>query len=343
MVWRALALAVLLGLVVAGGARADVVEVTGWQVNVREAPSRRAPVIVTLYRGERFELLGRVGSWYRVRMVQSGGEGYVHSSLVRVVPGATLGAPEPEATRPVARPAPIAPPPTAPAPTVPRPAPIAPAPAPRPAYTPLPPATLSPPASVPAEPEARARRFDLSFLVGVRWLNAFSRSAEAIFDGETSGVELGGSASYSITNNVFLTAGVQVFEKEGQRVFVTEPDGPVFPLGHPLKLRLTPAYVVVGYRFHPWPSVVPYVAVGGGATFYREESTVGVETDSSSSTKGMGIALAGVDYVKSRVIVGVQASWSTVPNALGAGGVSAVYEEKGLGGVTVSAQVGVTF
>ena len=36
-------------------------------------------------------------------------------------------------------------------------------------------------------------------------------------------------------------------------------------------------------------------------------------------------------------------AWSTVPNALGAGGVSAVYDEKDLGGVTVSARLGVTF
>jgi hypothetical protein len=331
MGWRALALSALLALVAAGGARADVVEVTGWQVNVREQPSRSAPVIVTLHRGARFEVLGRSGRWYRVRMVQSGGVGYVHESLVRVVPGATLGVPEPEATRPVARPAPTPRPP----------APTAPAPAPRPAYTPPAPATLPPPASPPAELETR--RLDVAFQVGVRWLTAASRSAEAILDGETSGLELGGFASYAITRNVFLRGAVQVFRKEGQRVFVVEPDGPVFPLGHPLKLRLIPAYVVVGYRFHPWPSVVPYVAVGGGATFSREESTVGVETDSSSSTKGMGIALAGVDYVKSRLVVGVEASWSTVPNALGAGGVSAVYDEKGLGGVAVSAHLGVAF
>ena len=45
MRWRVAALLVLLALVATSAARADVVEVTGWQVNVRERPRRSAPVI----------------------------------------------------------------------------------------------------------------------------------------------------------------------------------------------------------------------------------------------------------------------------------------------------------
>ncbi len=90
MGWRVLALMALLALVGSGVGRADVVEVTGWQVNVRERPSRSAPVIVTLYRGERFALLGRSASWYHVRIASSGRVGFVHASLTRVVPGVTL-------------------------------------------------------------------------------------------------------------------------------------------------------------------------------------------------------------------------------------------------------------
>jgi Bacterial SH3 domain len=137
MVWRGVVLAALLAPAAAVAARADVVEVTGWQVNVRERPSRSGHVLVTLYRGERFALLERVGSWYHVRMVPSGREGYVHSSLVRVIPGATLVAPEPEVPRPGVRPAPTPTPPPAPAPTLP-PAPAALAPPPGAAYPPPP-------------------------------------------------------------------------------------------------------------------------------------------------------------------------------------------------------------
>ena len=347
MEWRRLALAGVLALAAAGVSHADVVEVTGWQVNVRQRPSRRAPVIVNLPRGERFELVGRVGAWYHVTLPATGQTGFVHSSLVRVIPGATLETLGAEPAPPRARPVPTSPPPPAAEPTAPAPvppAPSAPAPAaaaPRPALAPSP---AAPPPDVPpplAEPETR--RFDLGVQGGIRWLTAASQSAKALFDGETSDVELGGFVSYAVTRNVFLSATAQVFQKEGERVFLVDAEGPIVPLGHPLKLRLIPAHLVVGYRFHPWPSVVPYLAVGGGVTFYREESTVGGVTESASTTKGMGIAQAGVDFVTRGVLVGVQASWSTVPNAVGTSGVSEVYGENDLGGVSVSIRLGVTF
>jgi len=120
MGWRAVALMTLLVLASAHHSRADVVEVTGWQVNVREGPSRSAPVIVTLYRGERFALLGRAASWYHVRIASSGRVGYVHASLVRVIPGVNV--PEAEGARPVTRTVPAAPTTAAPAPTTPTPA-----------------------------------------------------------------------------------------------------------------------------------------------------------------------------------------------------------------------------
>jgi hypothetical protein len=162
MGWRAVSLVALLTLAAPGAARADVVEVTGWQVNVRERPSRSAPVIVTLPRGERFALLGQVSSWYHVSMVPSGRPGYVHSSLVRVIPGVTLAAPVSEATPPVARPAavmplppPPPPPPPAPAPT-PRAVVVAPAPASKPVYTsPPPPVPTTAQATSVAEPQQR--------------------------------------------------------------------------------------------------------------------------------------------------------------------------------------------
>ena len=342
MEWRRLALAGVLALAAAGVSRADVVEVTGWQVNVRQRPSRRAPVIVNLPRGERFELIGRVGAWYHVTLPASGQTGFVHSSLVRVIPGATLGTLGAEPAPPSARPRPTSPPPPPPAEPTPPPAAAPPPAAPAPAAAA--PGPVRPPPDVPpplAEPETR--RFDVGAQGGIRWLTAASQSAKALFDGETSDVELGGFVSYAVTRDVFLSATAQVFQKEGERVFVVDAEGPVVPLGHPLKLRLIPAHLVIGYRFHPWPSVAPYLAVGGGVTFYREESTVGGVTESVSTTKGMGIAQAGVDFVKRGVLVGVQASWSTVPNAVGTSGVSEVYGENDLGGVSVSVRLGVTF
>jgi hypothetical protein len=214
---------------------------------------------------------------------------------------------------------------------------VTPAPAPQ-AYTPPPPP--EPPASFAEEDD---HRFDVGFQIGVRWLTGVSKSANALFDGEDSGLEVGGFASYAITKSVFLSVSGAYFEKDGQRVFLADADSPWFPLGHPLKVRLIPVNLVVGYRFHPWPSVVPYLAVGGGVTFFDEETTIGGVTESSSSTEGTAIVMGGVDYVKGNLLIGVQGSWSTVPDSVGLGGVSAVYGEDDLGGVTASVRLGIRF
>jgi hypothetical protein len=346
MGWRGFCLAGLLALVSAGEARADVVEVTGYQVNLRERPSKRAAVLALLPRGERFELISRTGAWYHVRQITTGQVGYVHSSLVQVFPGATVGTMAPRAPAPppvVVVPAPA--PPTVVA-VVPAPAPRAPAPAPTPAAPPRTTYVAPPPPPAAAAPapaaEPEFRRFDFGGQFGWRWLTGAPESANAIF-GRTGDLEYGGFASVALNRSVFLSVSGTYFEKTGERVFLAKAGDPWFRLGHPLKLRLIPVNLVVGYRFHVGSSVVPYLAVGGGATFYTEESTIGGITESVEKTEGTGIVMGGIDYVNRNLLFGLQASWSTVPNSVGVGGVSAIYGEDDLGGVTVSARLGVRF
>jgi opacity protein-like surface antigen len=191
-------------------------------------------------------------------------------------------------------------------------------------------------------PEADPRRFDLGIQAGYRWLTQATESANAVF-GDTGDLELGGFASFAVTKSVFLSLSGTYFEKDGQRVFVVDATSPVFELGHPLKLRLAPVNLVVGYRFHVSPSVVPYLAAGGGATFYEEETTIGGITETSSSTHGTLTVMGGVDYVNKNLLFGLQVSWSTVPDSLGVGGVSAIYGEDDVGGLSVSARLGLRF
>jgi len=343
MGWRGFCLAGLLALASAGAARADVVEVTGFQVNLRERPSKKSAVLALLPRGERFELIARTGSWYHVRQITTGQVGYVHSSLVQVFPGVAVATAPPRPPVAVVVPAP-APPPVVVVPPAPAPAPRAAAPAPTPAprttYITPPPAPVAAPPPPAAEPEFR--RFDFGGQFGYRWLSAAPDSAKAIF-GETGDLEYGGFFSVAVNRSVFLSLSGTYFQKEGERVFLADPAGPWFRLGHPLKLRLIPVNLVVGYRFHVGSSVVPYLAIGGGATFYREESTIGGVTESTEKTEGTGIVMGGVDYVNRNLLFGIQASWSTVPNSVGVGGVSAIYGEDDLGGLSVCARLGVRF
>ena len=161
---------------------------------------------------------------------------------------------------------------------------------------------------------------------------AASESAKAVF-GSTGGLTLGGGIRYGFGKHLFVEAGARVFSKDGERVFVASAGGPVAHLGFPLKARLIPAYATIGYRFGRGKSVlVPYLGVGGGVTSYREESTVAGLALSESQSKASGHALVGLEYGRGHVRFAAEAIYTTVPNALGVGGVSKVYGEDNLGG-----------
>ena len=274
MGWRALALMTMLALVGSGEARADVVEVTGWQVNVRERPSRSAPVMVTLYRGERFELLGRAGSWYHVTMVPSGRVGYVHSSLVRVIPGATLTA-QPETTGPAARPAPAPAPPT-PVPT-PQSVTVAPATAARPAYPPS--QSPEPPAreTVLAAPDADSQPRQ-GFWIG---LGAGYGSASASSDGFpaenregsfTGFLKLGGTLNHEVLLGVESNAWVKTLDD----------------------VTLTLGNVSGTVTFYPKATFGFFLKGGVGLSYMSTEIFLG-DAPVSVSKSGWGL-LAGVGY-----------------------------------------------
>lgn len=182
-----------------------------------------------------------------------------------------------------------------------------------------------------AEPD----RWSLSFEGGYLGLQSASKSAKAVFDGSSGGGVFGGSLRFGLSRSFFVGAAARVFNKDGERVFVADAASPVFKLGHPLKVRLVPVYGFVGYRFRPQTTLVPYVAVGGGVTSFREESTVGGLLDSQTRSKGSAHFMAGLDYRTGNVGLGLEALWSTVPNSIGLGGVSQVYGETNLGGFSL--------
>jgi len=86
-----------------------------------------------------------------------------------------------------------------------------------------------------------------------------------------------------------------------ERVFVENTSAPVFRLGHPLKIRTIPVYGLVGFRFSPDSTLVPYVTAGAGITSYKEESTVGGITEETSQSKFGGMLAIGADYGRGRL------------------------------------------
>lgn len=165
------------------------------------------------------------------------------------------------------------------------------------------------------------------------------KSAKAIFDGTKGGGTIGGFVRLGITQSFFLEAHGRHFERTGERVFVADAAGEVFRLGHPLTIRLIPVYGAVGYRFLPNSHFAPYVTIGVGATAYKETSDVAGLIETQSTTKVSGHGALGVDYFAGPLRLGVEVGYSTVPNTIGESGVSKVYGEKDVGGLTVLARL----
>jgi hypothetical protein len=180
---------------------------------------------------------------------------------------------------------------------------------------------------------ARAQGFALDGQAGYYSLTSASKSANAVF-GSAGGATYGGSLTYAFESGFYLEGGARYFSKTGQRVFVASPSGPVFPLGFPLKMRLVPIFLNIGYRFGGGV-IVPYLAVGGSVTSFHEESTVAGQVFSEDSTKGGGQVLAGLEFGKGHLRLAGEAAYAFVPNTVGLQGVSKVYGEKDLGGFSV--------
>jgi len=165
-------------------------------------------------------------------------------------------------------------------------------------------------------------------------------SAKAIFGGSSGGATFGGFLHVGLGQLFFVEAHGRYFQRDGERVFVASPGAPVFQLGHPLTIRLVPVYGVVGFKFLRGSRWAPYVAAGAGATSYNEKSDVAGLVESQSKTKVSGHLSAGVDFLSGPFRLGAEVTWSTVPNTIGESGVSKVYGETDVGGVSVLARIG---
>jgi hypothetical protein len=181
-------------------------------------------------------------------------------------------------------------------------------------------------------PTAGAGEVFLTLDGGWQLLSA-TKSAKAVF-GDNGGPTAGFAGQFGLGESFFIRAGARVFQREGERAFASGPEADAFRLGHPLTVRIIPAYGLVGFRFLQGGSLRPYVGIGGGVTSYNEESDVAGEIFTSSATKPGGHAVAGLDYGRGSFRLGGEVMYSTAPNAIGFGGISQVYGEDDIGGLT---------
>jgi len=171
---------------------------------------------------------------------------------------------------------------------------------------------------------------------------AAGNSASALFDSSGGGT-FGGAGRFTFWRSAYVSAGARAFSKDGERVFVATPNSVVQKLGFPLSVRITPAFLTVGYRFRDGKRIVPYAGIGGLLAFYKEESEVTGESFNESRSKAGFLGVAGVEVGRGTFRIGAEVGYSAVPDAIGIGGVSKVYGEKDLGGLHAIGKLVVAF
>jgi hypothetical protein len=224
-----------------------------------------------------------------------------------------------------------------------------PAPPPPPTGTPQKPAPPRPTSTPRPASDANATRVRGFATVGGIVFQA-KESFDAVL-GTHNGVTFGGGGQVLLPYGFYAEASLRHFTKEGERAFVAS-DGSVFPLGIPLKVGVTPLELTGGWRYRhcpapprtpraPRPTVTrpcapklfPYVGAGLTSLRYSESSDF-ADDDEDVDDRFNGFHLVGgADYRVSRwIAVGGEVLWSSVPDALGAGGVSEAFDEDNLGG-----------
>ena len=159
--------------------------------------------------------------------------------------------------------------------------------------------------------------------------------------GSSSGPLVGGGVRIGLgLGGLFFDVGAWRFRTEGERVFVYDDE--VFPLGIPVDITVTPLEISGGWKFRirRLPALVPYVAAGFTSTQYKETSDFATTGENVDAIYGGYHVIGGAQYKIRRWLgVGGEASWTTVPDAIGQSGVSQRFSDSDLGGTTVRLKI----
>jgi hypothetical protein len=168
-----------------------------------------------------------------------------------------------------------------------------------------------------------------------------SESFEAVL-GDSSGPIFGGGAEVGLPwGGLYVGVGAWRFSQDGERVFVSGSE--VFPLGIPLTVEITPVEVTGGWRFkNLWSRVVPY-AGGGWSSYAYQETSEFADTGENVDERFTGWhVLGGVEFRATRWLgVGGEIAFASLPDALGAAGVSEAFDETNLGGTSYRLKISI--
>jgi hypothetical protein len=192
---------------------------------------------------------------------------------------------------------------------------------------------------VPAPPPGP--RVHLFFLADATTMTA-AESFNAVA-GTSRAMAFGGGVDVlRIWKGLFARAAVSVARLNGERVSVFGTDSQ--SVGIPLKIRMTPLDLTMGWRYTVGRRRRVAVYAAGGAVRLRYQETSqfarpGEDTDEWFN--GYSVC-AGLDAAIGRwFFVAGEGELRSVPNAIGAAGASAAFGDTDLGGTTVRVLIGI--
>jgi opacity protein-like surface antigen len=193
--------------------------------------------------------------------------------------------------------------------------------------------------SLAAAPGAFAGEIALVFDAGLRTMSNSPETEKAIF-GQDEGIGFGLGVTYDRGSRWRFGVEGRRIKREGERAFAADRTSEAFRLGHPLTLTLTEGLASAAFRFGKLGPVSPYVGVGAGLVSWNEESDIAGLTESASGTTGLFEARLGIETQQGPLRLGLEGGITFARNAVGAGGISKVYEETDLGGLFVVGKIG---
>lgn len=182
------------------------------------------------------------------------------------------------------------------------------------------------------ESEGFLERLSLQGRIGYMDITQAADSFKAVFN-SSGGFSVGGGAKIDFARGFFFEATFDYCSRNGYRAFVSEDK--VVQTDLDTNVIIAPLCFSAGYQLLRDKSISPYV--GGGFSFYyfKEKEYITWEETTSFWHNGYHL-LGGIEFFKrDKVSLCAEGKWSHVPDVIGHHGVSAIYEEDNIGGLSI--------
>ena len=199
----------------------------------------------------------------------------------------------------------------------------------------------APPKPKPRPAAAQSRGLEIGGYAMFGRINFVAADSFDVILGSPWGTLFGGGARLGLPyGGLFVDVGAWRVHGEGERVFVSGSE--VFPLGVPVEVTIVPIEISGGWRFRlrRVPALRPYAAGGFTSYGYTETSQFASGSENVEERFNGFHVFGGAEYRILRWLgVAGEVAWTTVPDAIGEGGVSAEFDEDNLGGTSIRFKV----